>query len=49
MRRLSILLALLLVSCADDPETVRAGAERVKSAVARLLERGLRERRGWFS
>lgn len=34
---------------ADDPETVRAGAERVKSAVARLLERGLRERRGWFS
>lgn len=33
---------------ADDPDVLEAGAERVRAAVAGLIERGLRERRGWF-
>lgn len=33
---------------ADDPEIVRAAAQRVKEAVQGLLERGLRERKGIF-
>lgn len=33
---------------ADDAEVVREASERVKEAVAGLLERGLRERRGVF-
>lgn len=35
-------------SDADDPETVRAAALRVKEAVQALIDRGLRERKGIF-
>ena len=35
-------------SDADDPEALSAGAERVKDAVAALIEQGRRERRGLF-
>lgn len=34
---------------ADDPAVVREAAQRVKAAVATLLEQGLRERKGIFS
>lgn len=33
---------------ADDPEVVNAAAERVKASVQKLLEHGLRERKGIF-
>jgi 1-acyl-sn-glycerol-3-phosphate acyltransferase len=33
---------------ADDPQVLERGAERVKQAVAELIEQGLAERDGWF-